>query len=174
MPRGSGRGPRRQRGFTYLGLLALVVLIGVLLAAAGQVASTNAQREREQELLYVGHEYRAAIGRYLKANGRYPTELKDLLSPGTGPLPVRYIRHLYRDPMTNAVDWRLVPADGGGFIGVASSSTRTPLKQAGFDPVDAGFEKAQAYGDWEFTFLPTAHRPVAPGAAPGVTGVTNP
>ncbi len=60
----AGFGSRSARGFTYLGLLAVVVLIGLLLAAAGEVASTAARREREAQLLWVGHEYRAAIGRY--------------------------------------------------------------------------------------------------------------
>ena len=63
MPRGE-RARRSEGGFTYLGLLFLVALIGLMLAAAGEVAATAAQRERETQLLWVGHEYRAAIGRY--------------------------------------------------------------------------------------------------------------
>jgi len=63
MSRGE-RARRRAGGFTYVGLLALIVLIGLMLAAAGEVAATAAQRERETQPLWVGHEYSAAIGRY--------------------------------------------------------------------------------------------------------------
>ena len=73
------RQPRRAGGFTYLGLLALISLIGVLLAAAGEVTRTAVQREREQELLWVGHQYRDAIDRFVAHNHRYPATLTELL-----------------------------------------------------------------------------------------------
>src|SRR5437763_13953530 len=101
------RGERARRsagGFTYVGLLALVALIGLMLATAGEVASTAAQRERETQLLWVGHEYRAAIGRYWRNKRAYPQTLEELLGAAPdAPLPVRYLRRLYLDPMTNAV-----------------------------------------------------------------------
>src|SRR5512135_3192393 len=101
MPRGDRLRRERERGFTYIGLLALVVLIGILLAAAGEVASTAARREREAQLLWVGHEYRAAIGRYWAQRRAFPQALEDLLgSAPDAPVPVRYLRRLYRDPMT--------------------------------------------------------------------------
>ena len=53
-----------QRGFTYVGLLLAVALAGVALAAAGTLWSTVAQRDRELELLFVGDQYRRAIGSY--------------------------------------------------------------------------------------------------------------
>ncbi len=149
------RARRGERGFTYLGLLALIVLLGLLLAAAGQVASTTAQREREAQLLWVGHEYRAAIGTYWSHNRVYPLALQDLLGAAPdAPVQFRYLRRLYRDPMTNAVDWVLVPAPNGGIMGIASSSKRAPLKTGHFDEGDQTFEGASTYGDWQFTFLP--------------------
>jgi type II secretory pathway pseudopilin PulG len=170
----SGEGRRRARGFTYLGLLVLVAVVGILLAAAGEVAKTAAQREREAQLLWVGHQYSAAIGRYWNRTRRYPQALEELLGSGTdGPVQVRFLRQLYRDPMTNAVDWVLIPAPGGGFMGVASSSLRAPLKTGGFDPADHDFEKASSYGDWQFTFQPALRRgipyqaPAPPSPRPG-------
>lgn len=151
-----GRGERArrgERGFTYLGLLALVVLIGLMLAAAGEVASTAAQREREAQLLWVGHQYRAAIGRYWSRRRAYPQTLQELLGAADAPVPIRYLRQLYPDPMTNAADWVLLPAPGGGIMGVASSSQRAPLKTGNFDQVDRDFADAKAYGDWQFRFL---------------------
>jgi type II secretory pathway pseudopilin PulG len=152
------RGERARRsagGFTYVGLLALVVVIGLMLAAAGEVAATAAQRERETQLLWVGHEYRAAIGRYWGHKRSYPQALQDLLGAAPDALvQVRYLRRLYPDPMTNAVDWVLVPAPNGGIMGVTSSSKRAPLKTGNFDVADQDFANASAYSDWQFTFLP--------------------
>ncbi len=159
----AGFGSRGDRGFTYVGLLALIVLIGILLAAAGEVASTAAQREREVQLLWVGHEYRTAIGRYWSRKRAYPQTLQELLgSAPDAPVQVRYLRRLYPDPMTNAIDWVLVPAPNGGIMGVASSSKRVPLKTGHFDDTDPGFADAKSYGDWQFTFLPGLVRRKAP------------
>jgi type II secretory pathway pseudopilin PulG len=181
MRRGERARRGRDGGFTYLGLLTLVALIGILLAAAGEVAATAARREREAQLLWVGHEYRAAIGRYWNRTRRYPEKLEELLgSAPDAPAPVHFLRQLYRDPMTNAVDWVLVPAPSGGFMGIASSSKRAPLKTGGFDPDDHDFEQATTYGDWQFTFLPALRRgvpyqapaPPRPQAAPATHPTT--
>jgi type II secretory pathway pseudopilin PulG len=152
-----------ERGFTYVGLLALVALIGLALAAAGEVAATAAQRERETQLLWVGHEYREAIGRYWRHNRAYPQSLQDLLgSAPDAPVQIRYLRQLYPDPMTDAGDWVLVEAPSGGIMGVKSSSKRAPLKTARFDESDQGFESAGTYGEWEFSFVPRLGRRRAP------------
>jgi type II secretory pathway pseudopilin PulG len=175
------RGERARpgaRGFTYVGLLAVIVMIGVMLAAAGEVASTAAQREREAQLLWVGHEYRAAIGRYWSQRRAYPQTLQELLGTSQDtPVPVRYIRRLYPDPMTNAVDWLLVPAPSGGIMGVASSSKRAPRKTGNFEEADQGFENAAAYSEWQFAFAPRVTtpqvvKPIAsqPSVGPGTSG----
>jgi len=151
----AGFGSRSAGGFTYVGLLVLVALIGLALATAGEVVSTSAQRERETQLLWVGHEYRAAIGRYLSHRRAYPQTLEELLGAAPdAPVQVRYLRRLYPDPMTNAVDWALVQAPDGGIMGVASSSRRAPRKTGLFDAEDEHFAEATTYGDWQFTYPP--------------------
>ncbi len=69
----------RQAGFTYVAMLVAVVIIGIGLAAAGQVWSAANQRSREQELIFIGHEFRNAIQRYYEqtpgAAKRYPAML---------------------------------------------------------------------------------------------------
>jgi type II secretory pathway pseudopilin PulG len=168
MRRGERR-PRRSGGFTYLGLLFLVVLIGLLLAAAGEVTRTAVQRNHEAELLWVGHQYREAIAGYVAHYHRYPAALADLLGPsgadtssGSGaaaggaadPLVFRALRRLYRDPITNSTDWTAVPAPDGSIMGVASTSTQAPRKVAGFDSDDEDFDKAETYADWKFSYVP--------------------
>lgn len=159
---GSRRARCTPRGFTYVGLLVLLVLIGLMLAAAGEVAATAARRERETQLLWVGHEYRAAIGRYWSQRRAYPRSLQELLGEPDAPVQVRYLRSLYPDPMTNAADWQLVPAPNGGIMGVASRSKRAPLKTGNFDEADVAFAAASAYGDWQFTFQPNVFRRKTP------------
>lgn len=155
-------GARREAGFTYLGVLVLVVLIGFALATAGQIAHITAQRERETELLFIGHQYREAIGRFVRNNHRYPMTLEELLQfEGAGPAPDHFLRRLYRDPMTRQVDWTLIPAPGVGIMGVASSSKQVPLKQAGFDDPDLDFDQAATYADWQFIYNPRP-RPLRP------------
>jgi len=168
-------GERRagEGGFTYIGLLILIALIGIVLAVSGQVTATTMQREREKQLLWVGHAYRNAISRYVMHNGHYPMALADLVESSTvsasaDPLPQHYLRHLYPDPMAQGADWVLVPALDGGIMGVASSSNRAPIKRAGFDDADFDFADAETYGDWRFIY--DARRRWGQGAQ-GVHGI---
>jgi type II secretory pathway pseudopilin PulG len=151
----AAHGGANQGGFTYFGVLFLVVLIGLMLSAAGELASQQARREREAELLFVGHQYRDGIERYFRLNHRFPLRLDDLVSDNSGGLTTaRYLRKRYRDPMAPGAEWVLIGAPDGGIQGVASSSNQTPIKRAAFDPVDVDFEKAGKYTDWAFIFDP--------------------
>jgi type II secretory pathway pseudopilin PulG len=152
----AGPPPTAQRGFTYFGVLAMVILIGLMLAAAGEVASQQAQREREVELLFAGHQYRDAIELYFRFNHRFPVRLDDLVTDtGGGPVVMHYLRKRFRDPMAApGTDWILIGAADGGIQGVSSSSARAPLKRAGFDAVDVDFDKAETYADWAFVYDP--------------------
>jgi type II secretory pathway pseudopilin PulG len=161
--RAAGRGG--QGGFTYLGILVLVVLIGLMLAGAGEVASTQARREREVELLFIGHQYRNAVERYVRTNRRWPVALADLVQDTSGALTNQhFLRRLYPDPITRAADWTLLPAPNGGFMGVASVSAQAPLKHAGFDAADVDFDKAEKYSDWTFVYEPHRNSRLTPAA----------
>jgi type II secretory pathway pseudopilin PulG len=153
----------RQSGFTYLGLLFAVAILGITLATIGVVWSTQIRRDKEAELLFVGDQYRLAISRYLRG-GSYPLALGDLLEDKRTPVPRRYLRRLYPDPMTGVADWQLITVAGGGIVGVASSSQNKPIKVSGFLPADADFENAVCYCDWRFVFQ--ARRRGLNGAAP--------
>ena len=165
--RGSSR--RAALGFTYLGILFAVAIIGIGLAGIGTVWRTTVQREREQELLFIGHEYRRALARYYAAAGgvyRYPHTLEELLNYQRFPEPRHHLRRLYRDPMTGQADWGLVLTVDGGIMGVHSTSAAKPLKQANFDLADASFALAESYSEWEFIYQPkrgTVPRPLKKG-----------
>lgn len=155
----------RARGFTYLAALLAIVLLGLGLAAAGQVWHTVAVRERERQLLWVGDHYRRAIERYY-GNGpaQYPRSLDDLLRDPRKPVIARYLRRLYPDPMTGTGRWGLLKAPDGGIMGVYSRAEGEPLKHAGFREADAEFASAHSYADWKFVYLPPAQP--TPSAAP--------
>jgi type II secretory pathway pseudopilin PulG len=146
---------RGQRGFTYIGLLVVVVIIGLMLTLVGRVWSTAERHERETQLLFVGHQFRLAIASYYASGHRFPSSLEDLLKDERFPIPKRHLRRLYRDPITGQTDWTLVlTPDGQGIVGVASSSTGIPLKRAGFDLLDESFKDADCYCAWQFIYYP--------------------
>jgi type II secretory pathway pseudopilin PulG len=148
----------RQAGFTYFGLLIAVAVLGVGLAATGQVWRTAAAREKERELLFIGNQYRTAIMNYHASTPgglvRYPRRLEDLVEDHRTPAVRRYLRRVYPDPITGEDKWGIVPASDGGIAGVFSLSEQHPLKIAGFTGADARFEDAERYSDWKFAYAP--------------------
>ncbi len=145
--------PAASTGYTYIGLLLLVALMGVSLSVVGQVWHTKQKRDREDELLFIGNEFRRAIGYYYVSTpggaARFPRSLEDLLKDPRVPGVRRYLRRIYRDPMTGKKEWGLVKM--GEFItGVHSLSEEAPLKKRGFRPADRRFEDKDRYADWIF------------------------
>ncbi len=149
---------RRPRGFTFLGILIAIAILGVALSAAGSLWTTVAQRDREAELLFVGEAYRSAIASYFRAGGRLPLELQDLVDDRRMPAPRRHLRRLYNDPITGRFDWELILAPDGGIIGLHSASQKTPIKRANFPVNEAEFTDAQCYCDWTFLFSMSRQR----------------
>jgi type II secretory pathway pseudopilin PulG len=150
---------RSEQGFTLLLLLIVVAIMGAGLAAFGELTSHAAQRERERELIFAGQQYREAIAAYYERTPgvakRYPQKLEDLLADQRFPDTRRYLRKLYRDPMTGSSDWGLVAAPGGGIMGVYSRSEAAPIKTGGFEPAEASFAGAARYADWQFLHNPS-------------------
>jgi type II secretory pathway pseudopilin PulG len=149
---------RKERGFTYLGLMIIVMIMGAALAATGTFFSHAAQREKERELLFVGHQFRDAIESYYRRSpgaSAYPKTLDDLVEDKRFPMPQHHLRRIYRDPVTGSAQWALVEAPGGaGIMGVHSVSQDAPIKSGNFDAADASFEGAAKYADWQFVFKP--------------------
>jgi len=149
---------RREGGFAYLWTLMLIAFMGVGLSLAGDLYATAARRDKERQLLFIGHEFRAAIGRYYDVNGangqhQYPLTLNDLLKDPRFPNPTRHLRRLYDDPTSGKNEWGLVMREGR-IVGVHSLSGQTPIKQDNFNDDDAGLRLKQRYADWLFTYPP--------------------
>lgn len=152
----------RQDGFSLLALLFLVAGLGVALAAVGTVWETASRRDREQELLFVGNQYRQALASYQRATPAgqpaHPRALEELLLDPRFPHTVRHLRRPYPDPITGTGEWGLVRVEGG-IQGVHSLSTAHPLKMHGFSGEDAAFEGLEHYADWVFGARPPTTGP---------------
>ena len=143
----------RQSGFTYVGVLILVATLGAVGAAYGELSSHARQRDKEQELLFVGDQYRRAIASYYRKEQRYPQKLADLLDDKRYPMPVHHLRKAYADPVGGR-PFALLAAPEGGIMGVASTSEEKPIKSGNFAYRDAAFEKATKYAEWQFVHVP--------------------
>jgi type II secretory pathway pseudopilin PulG len=180
-----------QQGATYLLLLVLLTINSAVLASAAAVWSHTQRREREQQLLWVGDQFRSAIAAYARAGGTagaqgadpYPPSLQELLHDSRSLVPRRHLRRIYEDPMTRSSDWGLMRNAQGHIVGVYSRSEEQPIKTGKFKAADAAFEQARRYADWRFSALPQvpqAPDAVPPGATPrtgaaaGVAPVTMP
>jgi type II secretory pathway pseudopilin PulG len=152
------------RGFTYLAVMFSVVLIGLSLTGAVQQWKTIMQREKEAELLFRGDQIRKAIEAYYRApragTNQYPRTLEELIKDPGSSATKRYLRRLYKDPITNE-DWVLIKDGATRVKGVHSRSEAEPMKMANFPDGYKGFEGKTRYSEWVFEFTPGAQAPTA-------------
>ena len=176
--RGGLSAARRGAGFTYIGLLILVALLGIGLALTGQVWHTAATREKERELLFIGTEFQRALAQYAARHAnlpdRFPKALEDLVEDRSLNPPQRYLRRIYVDPLTGTTQWGLERNARQGIVAVYSLAAGTPLKQAGFPSRFAEFADATSYAGWKFVARETLEVAAAPANPPPVTGPGNP
>jgi hypothetical protein len=117
-------GRRSQRGLTYLAVLFFVAISGAMLAAVGIIWSHERQREKNIELAWIGLQFQNAIALYHERSPglsrRHPENLEDLLQDRRHLTVQRYLRRIYRDPLTGEAKWGLVIATEGGIAGIYS------------------------------------------------------
>lgn len=152
----NGRRLHRTQGYTFLGLLLVLMLTGLTLAEAGNLWSQARQREKEQELLKIGSKFQQAIREYYLASPgpvkEYPKTLEALLKDDRFPKPQRYIRQLYQDPVTQRIGWGIAAAPDGGIMGIFSLSNAKPFKTRNFPIEYKQFEDKSSYAEWVFAY----------------------
>jgi type II secretory pathway pseudopilin PulG len=141
-------------GFTYIGLLAVIVIIGISLGAAGKYWSNVMLRDKEEELLFRGDQYRRAIEQYYSESppgrAQYPPSIDKLLTDDRSPSGKRHLRQQYKDPITGE-DFEILRAlQTNQIVGVVSKSNKEPLKKNNFEDSLKDFADKKKYSEWVF------------------------
>lgn len=150
----------KSTGFTYFSLLFIVAILGGTLALTGSLWQKTMQQEKERQLLFIGNQFRRAILLYYERTPgfakQYPKNLSDLIKDNRYPSTQRYLREIYRDPITGKREWGLIQAPDGAIMGVHSISNDSPQKRGNFSNQYAEFAGSQKYSDWKFIYQPNA------------------
>ena len=190
-------GARRGRGgYTLVALLVAMTVASILIASVLPLASAQAQREREAELIFRGLQYAEGVRVFRRRFGRYPNDLKELLE-----VKPRSVRKLWKDPMTKDGEWGIVSTSGsplqpgGGAPTGLPTPTPTPTPgpfartgpgQGAGGPVMGVHSKStargyriwegrEAYNEWHFTeaslfTTPGSGESSGTGPGPGIGG----
>ncbi len=158
-------------GFTYVGLIVLVAIIGMVTASTIKLGSLMQRRAAEDALLDVGAAFGDALKSYANAStpGQRltPATLEELLLDPRFPTPRRHLRQIYADPITGQAKWGLLRGvDKIGIVAVYSLSPARPIKLANFDPRFVGFDNRQRLSDWKFVATGMAAIPAAEPEGP--------
>ena len=125
-----GQAFRRIRGadgYAMAALLVALAVMAVLMSVALPVWRHDAQREKEEELVFRGQQYIRAVRLFQARNRTFPTSI-DMLVQG------RYLRKKFKDPITDD-DFTPIPAagaiPGGGTTPGGRAGAPTPGGRAG-------------------------------------------
>jgi type II secretory pathway pseudopilin PulG len=171
---------RSQAGFTYVGLIVLVAIIGLVGAATLKVDALLRRAAAEEELLEIGAAFSAALTSYAEATPRgqlpQPPSLEELLKDPRVPGLRRHLRKIFVDPLTGKAEWGIVwlnkgtginDSGGSGVVAVYSLSQSKPLKIANFDARFQNLEGREHISDWKFA---ATGQGVVQGQQPGQPG----
>ncbi|MDP5239624.1 type II secretion system protein [Uliginosibacterium sp. 31-16] len=150
--------PFCRTGFSYVGLLIVIAIISLAATTTVQLGAIAHRRQAEEELLFIGLQYKRAIRSYFEAAppgapAAAPNQLEDLIRDPRFPGVRRHLRQLYPDPLTGKLDWVLIRApDGKGLLGVHSRSKESPIRIDNFPDEFFHFKGKHRYSDWVFVY----------------------
>ena len=147
-----------DKGFTYPSALLLIIIVSVSLMVVQKQWSTIVKREKEKELFFRAGKIIDGIESFYQNSSagsqRYPRSLKVLLKDNRSLGLKRYLRKIYKDPLTQDGSWGLVYDGKSGIKGVFSQSKKEPLKKGNFPKKYKFFENKKKYSDWKFVYEP--------------------
>jgi type II secretory pathway pseudopilin PulG len=94
-----------RAGLVLLSLLIALLLMAIAMEGALDVWALQRRRQMEEELLFVGEQYRQAIQSYYLVGRALPASIDDLLEDKRFPCALHHLRRAYPDPMTGKADW---------------------------------------------------------------------
>jgi uncharacterized membrane protein YgcG len=113
---------RNESGFALLLVFLMAAIIAIGLYMEIPRVAFDAQRQKEDLLIYRGEQYKRAIQVYVRANKRFPAKIEDLESTNNR----HYLRRRYLDPMTGKDEWRAVHTNG---MTLTDSKVQLPQQQ---------------------------------------------
>ncbi len=100
-----------SKGYALLTAIIAVNIFAILMLKAGEMWERELQRDLEAELLFRAKQYVIAIELYRKKNpNMFPTSLELLYEK-------KFIRQLFKDPMTEEGKWNIVMRPGRPGVG---------------------------------------------------------
>jgi len=119
-----------EAGYTLAIFVMVIAIMAIMMAAAVEIVSFQAQREKEAELIFRGKQYVEGIRLYQKKYGRYPMRMKELWEADP-----KVLRRKWTDPITGTDKWGVIfqGQEGreltapGGERGPRPTATRTPV-----------------------------------------------
>jgi type II secretory pathway pseudopilin PulG len=162
------QGGGSEQGYAMAALLVMLSIMAIMMTVAMPVWRQQAQREKEEELVWRGQQYVRAIRLYQARNQAFPPSL-DVLVDG------RYIRKKYKDPITNDDFVALGAAGAAGLPGQGlPAGVQRDLAKSAQPGQPGGTVPGQSGQPGGFT-QPGQQAGAFPGAPPvgGVIGVAS-
>ncbi len=150
--------PAGSPAYTFPLILIIVAAMAFGALRLDLAQSYRTKRDKEAELLFRGLAYKRAIKEFYSKNNRFPRRFKELADDRDFSKR-RFIRQLYKDPMTGG-DFKPILGSEGAIMGVVSSSKDSPFKKVDFGKELENFDKAKTCAEWKFEAKPGS------GAAP--------
>ena len=132
---------KNEQGYILLAVMLLMTLMLIALSLELPRISQQIKRGKEEELVHRGEQYKIAIKRFLRKNGRYPASLEQLDNTNQ----IRYLRKHYKDPMTGKDEWRILHVGevqlnaGNGQLQAAGGGGNNLLASPGSTGTNSGF-----------------------------------
>src|SRR5215475_7442451 len=110
---------RDESGYALVVMMGVVMFALILMTVAAPPIKLEAQREREEEMFWRGHQVAKGLEGYFRRRGRFPADLDELVKGvDVGVQKVRFLRpSALCDPMTpcdreEGTNWKLInPGD---------------------------------------------------------------
>jgi hypothetical protein len=99
-----------ESGYALLFIYAMAAVVAIMLYNQLPRVAFEAQRDKEQLLVYRGEQYSRGVQLYVRKFNKFPADFDALQNTQNQ----RFLRRKYKDPMTGKDDWRLIHVGPGG------------------------------------------------------------